>query len=67
MDLSQFKNSSVSIKSKASSKASNPITKGFSSVKDWVYPPLTSIRQQRMEQYKNLAIFGGAVLLVAYF
>ncbi len=48
MDLSQFKNSSISNKSKASSKGSNPITKGFNSIKDWVYPPLTTIRQQRM-------------------
>jgi hypothetical protein len=67
MDLSQFKSSSVINKSKTTSKSSNPIKRSFLAIKDWVYPPLTTMRQQRINQYKELAIFAGAVMTVAYF
>ena len=68
MDLSQFKSSSLSNnKSKTTTKSSNPISRSFIAMKDWVYPPLTTMRQQRINQYKDLAIFTGAVLIVAYF
>lgn len=67
MDLSQFKSSTLSTKSKTGKKTSNPLSRGFLAVKDWVYPPLTTLRQQRMNQYRDLAIFAGAVLTVAYF
>jgi hypothetical protein len=67
MDLSQFKSSSISSKSKTVAKKSNPISRSFIALKDWVYPPLTTLRQQRMSQYKDLAIFAGAVITVAYF
>lgn len=67
MDLSQFKSSSVSNKTKTGTKSSNPISRSFIALKDWVYPPLTTLRQQRMAQYKDLTIFAGAVLIVACF
>ena len=67
MDLSQFKKSTVGVKSQSVKKTSNPITRGFLSLKDWVYPNITTLRQQRMNQYKDLGIFLGAVLAVAYF
>lgn len=67
MDLSQFKSSSAGPKTKSVKKGSNPISRGFLSLKDWVYPPITTLRQQRMSQYRDLAIFTGAVILVATF
>lgn len=67
MDLSQFKKSTVAVKSSATKKASNPVTRTFLSLKDWVYPPITTLRQQRMNQYKDLALFAGAAILVATF
>jgi hypothetical protein len=67
MDLSHFKSSAISTKSKVSKKSVNPISRGYMAIKDWVYPPLTTMRQQRVAQYKDLAIFLGAVITVAYF
>jgi len=67
MDLSQFKAPTSSVKSKTVKKTSNPVTRGYLSLKDWVYPPITTLRQQRMNQYKDLAIFAGAVLAIGYF
>jgi hypothetical protein len=67
MDLSQFKSSTVSTKSKTTKQSSNPISRSVLALKDWVYPPITTLRQQRMSQYKDLAIFAGAILAVACF
>ena len=67
MDLSNFKASTTSIKSKTVKRTSNPVKRGFLSLKDWVYPPITTLRQQRMNQYRDLAIFAGAVLTIGYF
>ena len=67
MDLSQFKKSTIGVKSSAAKKSSNPVTRTFLSLKDWVYPPITTLRQQRMNQYKDLALFAGAAILVATF
>ena len=67
MDLSQFKKSAVSTKSSTVKKTSNPINRAFLSFKDWVYPPITTLRQQRINQYKDLALFAGAALTVALF
>jgi hypothetical protein len=67
MDLSQFKKSAVNPKSSAAKKSSNPVTRTFLSFKDWVYPPITTLRQQRMSQYKDLALFAGAAMIVAVF
>ena len=67
MDLSQFKKSTVGVKSSSAKKASNPVTRTLLSFKDWVYPPITTLRQQRMNQYKDLALFAGAAILVATF
>lgn len=67
MDLSQFKKSNVGVKSSTAKKSSNPVTRTFLSLKDWVYPPITTLRQQRMNQYKDLALFAGAAILVATF
>lgn len=66
MDLSQFK-SSGPVRSKTVKNTSNPIKRTFLALKDWAYPQVTTIRQQRMNQYKDLAIFVGAVLVVATF
>jgi hypothetical protein len=67
MDLSQFKKSTVGVKSTTTKKSSNPVTRTFLSLKDWVYPPITTLRQQRMNQYKDLALFAGAAFLVITF
>lgn len=68
MDLSQFKKSSVASKSSTGTKkAANPVKRTFLSFKDWVYPPITTLRQQRMKQYQDLAVFAGAAILVAAF
>lgn len=67
MDLTQFKSSSTGVKTKSVKKGSNPISRGLLSFKDWVYPPITTLRQQRMSQYRDLAIFAGAVIIVASF
>lgn len=67
MDLSHFKKSTISAKSSATKKSSNPVSRAFLSLKDWVYPPITNLRQQRMNQYKDLALFAGAALLVGVF
>lgn len=67
MDLSQFKSSTASNKPKSTKSTSNPIKRSFLALKDWAYPQVTTLRQQRMSQYKDLAIFVGAVLLVASF
>lgn len=67
MDLSQFKKSTVVPKSSAAKKTSNPVKRTFLSLKDWVYPPITTLRQQRMKQYKDLALFAGAAITVAVF
>jgi hypothetical protein len=68
MDLSNFKTSpSMVNKGKANSKGSNPMKRGYIKVKDWIYPSLTTTRQQRLAQYKNLTIFAGGIILVAYF
>ena len=45
MDLSQFKKSSVASKSSTSTKkAANPVKRSFLALKDWVYPPITTLR-----------------------
>lgn len=45
MDLSQFKKSSVASKSSTSTKkATNPVKRSFLALKDWVYPPITTLR-----------------------
>jgi len=67
MDLSQFKKSTVGAKPSASKKSSNPVSRAFLSFKDWVYPPITTLRKQRMDQYKDLALFAGAAIIVATF
>ena len=68
MDLSQFKKSSVVSKSTTKTKkAANPVKRSFLSLKDWVYPPITTLREQRMNQYKDLAVFVGAAITIAVF
>lgn len=67
MDISQFKKSQVGVKTTTTKKATNPVSRAFLSFKDWLYPPITTLRQQRMNQYKDLAIFAGAVIVVAAF
>lgn len=67
MDLSQFKKSALPAKSSTAKKSSNPVTRAVLSFKDWVYPPITTLRQQRINQYKDLALFAGAALTVAVF
>jgi hypothetical protein len=67
MDLSQFQKSAVAGKKPIVKKTSNPIKRTYLSLKDWLYPNITTLRQQRMNQYKDLGIFLGAVLAVAYF
>jgi len=67
MDLSQFKASSSKVKTKTVKKGSNPVIRGLLSFKDWVYPPITTLRQQRINHYKDLAIFAGAILAIGYF
>jgi hypothetical protein len=68
MDLSQFKKSAVNVKASGAKKSSsNPITRTLVSFKDWLYPPITTLRQQRIKQYQDLALFAGAALTVAIF
>lgn len=68
MDLSNFKKSTVVAKPAAGTKkAANPIKRTFLALKDWVYPPITTLRQQRMKQYTDLAVFAGAAVAVAVF
>jgi hypothetical protein len=67
MDLSQFNKTQTASKSSKGKKASNPVTRTFLSLKDWVYPPITTLRQQRINQYKDLALFAGAALVVVVF
>jgi hypothetical protein len=67
MDLSQFKKSTGNIKASSPIKSSNPISRTFISLKDWLYPPITTLRQQRIKQYQDLALFAGAALTVAIF
>lgn len=67
MDLSQFKKSTVNVKASGAKKTSNPITRTLVSFKDWLYPPITTLRQQRIKQYQDLALFAGAALTVAIF
>lgn len=67
MDLSHFKSSTASGKPKTVKNTSNPIKRSILALKDWAYPQVTTLRQQRMSQYKDLAIFIGAALLVATF
>jgi hypothetical protein len=67
MDLSQFKKSTVNVKASGAKKASNPISRTLVSFKDWLYPPITTLRQQRIKQYQDLALFAGAALTVAIF
>lgn len=66
MDLSHFK-ASGSAKSRTVKNTSNPLKRSLLALKDWAYPQVTTIRQQRMSQYRDLAIFAGAVILVATF
>lgn len=67
MDLAQFNKTQTSSKSSKAKTSSNPFTRTFLSVKDWVYPPITTLRQQRINQYKDLALFAGAAVVVAVF
>lgn len=67
MDLSQFKKSALPSKTTTAKKGSNPVSRTLLSLKDWVYPPITTLRQQRMNQYKDLALFAGAAIVVSVF
>jgi hypothetical protein len=66
MDLSHFKSSSTG-KSKTVKSTSNPLKRSLLALKDWAYPQVTTLRQQRMSQYKDLSIFIGAALAVVVF
>lgn len=68
MDLSQFKASTgSSINQSKNIKAKNPIAKKVAEFKNWVYPSVTTQRQLRIQQYRDFAIFAGAIITVAYF
>ena len=68
MDLSTFQQSTSSLKGSAGKiKKGNFLKSKFESVKNWVYPPTTTGRTQRMQQYKDLSIFLGAILATAFF
>lgn len=68
MDLSQFRTSSTSSldKSRGGSNG-NIITRKFAQAKNWLYPPITTQRQLRMQQYRDFSVFLGAIITVAYF
>jgi hypothetical protein len=68
MDLSAFQQSTSSLKaSNGKAKKSNFLKSKVSSIKNWLYPPTTTGRTQRMQQYKDLSIFLGAIIVTAYF
>ena len=67
MDLGQFKKPTVNVKASGPKKSSNPVSRTLVSLKDWLYPPITTLRQQRIKQYQDLAMFAGAALAVAIF
>jgi hypothetical protein len=68
MDLSAFQQSTSSLKaSTGKPKKSNFLKSKIASIKNWVYPPTTTGRTQRMQQYKDLSIFFGAIIATALF
>ena len=62
MDLSNFKESTRPGANKASF-----LHREYTRLKYWFMPPTNDKRKERFAQYKDLAIFAGAVLAVAYF
>jgi len=68
MDLSTFQQSTSSLKaSSVKGKKNNFLKSKVDSIKNWIYPPTTTGRTQRMQQYKDLSIFFGAILVTALF
>ena len=62
MDLRNFKESTRPAMNKAGF-----LERNYTRVKYWLMPPTNEKRKERYGQYKDLAIFAGAVLTVAYF
>jgi len=68
MDLSQFKASNTSTLDKSKvTKGGNLISRKVAQAKNWLYPPITTQRQLRMQQYRDFSVFVGAIITVAYF
>ena len=67
MDLSKFKESSRLTSTAGNAKKTNFLTRNYTRVKYWVYPPTTERRKERFSQYKDFSIFLGAVIAVAVF
>lgn len=68
MDLSQFKASTTSSLDKSkTTKGGNVISRKFAQAKNWLYPPITTQRQLRMQQYRDFSVFVGAIIAVAYY
>lgn len=62
MDLRSFKESTRPAAQKASF-----LERNYTRAKYWLVPPTNEKRKERYAQYKDLAIFVGAALTVAYF
>lgn len=62
MDLRNFKESTRAAPNKAGF-----LHREYTRIKYWLLPPTNDKRKERFAQYKDLAIFAGAVLTVAYF
>ena len=65
MDLSKFKNSSRI--GNAKSDKHGFLSKNFNRAKYWILPPTSDRRKERLSQYKDFAMFIGAVLAIAVF
>lgn len=62
MDLRNFKESTRPAAGKASY-----LHREWTRLKYWVMPPTNERRKERIAQYRDLAIFTGAILTVSYF
>lgn len=62
MDLSKFKETT-----RPDSNKAGFLHREFTRLKYWFVPPTNDKRKERFAQYKDFAIFTGAIVTVAYF
>jgi|JI10StandDraft_1071094.scaffolds.fasta_scaffold130703_1 hypothetical protein len=65
MDLSKFTSKTKTASGTVQSQGF--VKKNYNKVKNWILPPTSDQRKQRIDQYKDLGLFLAAVAAVAIF